>query len=62
MHKLRQPNPDGEQLVNAKDGEPADQLVAIVPTGQKRIGLFAGEFTVPGDFDETPTEVAVHFS
>jgi prevent-host-death family protein len=52
----------GEEIVITNGGEPAARLVAIAPIGQKRIGSFAGQFTVPADFDETPSELNDYFT
>ena len=52
----------GEEIVITNGGEPAARLVAITPVGKKRIGSFAGQFTVPADFDETPTELTEYFT
>ena len=52
----------GEEIVITNGGEPAARLIAIIPPGQKRIGSFAGQFTVPVDFDETPSELTEYFT
>jgi prevent-host-death family protein len=52
----------GEEIVITNGGEPAARLVAITPVGKKRIGSFAGRFTVPVDFDETPSELTEYFT
>jgi prevent-host-death family protein len=51
----------GEEIVITNGGQPAARLVAIDPVGQKRIGSFRGKFTVPADFDETPSELTEYF-
>ena len=48
----------GEEIVITNDGEPTARLVPIIAAGKQRIGLFAGQFTVPDDFDETPADLA----
>jgi prevent-host-death family protein len=52
----------GEEIIITNGGEPAARLIAITPVGQKRIGSFAGQFTVPVDFDETPSELTEYFT
>jgi prevent-host-death family protein len=52
----------GEEIIITNGGEPAARLVAIVPAGKKRIGSFAGQFSVPADFDETPRELTEYFT
>jgi prevent-host-death family protein len=51
----------GEEIIITNGGEPAARLVAIAPDGKKRIGSFAGQFTAPLDFDETPSELSEYF-
>jgi prevent-host-death family protein len=53
---------EGEEIVITNGGRPAARLVPIVTPGPKRIGSFAGLFTVPADFDETPGELTEFFS
>jgi prevent-host-death family protein len=52
----------GEEIIITNGGEPAARLIAITPVGHKRIGSFAGQFTVPDDFDETPSELTEYFT
>jgi antitoxin (DNA-binding transcriptional repressor) of toxin-antitoxin stability system len=52
----------GEEIIITNGGEPAARLIAITPVGHKRIGSFAGQFTVPVDFDETPSELTEYFT
>ena len=51
----------GEEVVITNGGEPVARLVPAVRTGTQRIGAFAGQITVPDDFDATPAELAEHF-
>jgi prevent-host-death family protein len=51
----------GEEIVITNGGEPVARLVAVDPVGQRRIGSFRGKFTVPADFDETPSELTEYF-
>ncbi len=53
---------NGEEVIITNDGRPAARLVPIAPDDRRRIGLFAGQFTVPDDFDETPPELVEFFS
>ncbi len=53
---------NGEDIVITNGGLPAARLVSIAPVGQKRIGSFEGLFTVPDDFDETPSELTEYFA
>ena len=43
----------GERLVVSRDGRPVAELRPVAPAlrGPRPIGLAAGEFTVPDDFD-----------
>jgi antitoxin (DNA-binding transcriptional repressor) of toxin-antitoxin stability system len=50
------------ELTTTEGGEPAARLVAITPAGNKRIGSFAGQLSVPVDFDETPSELTEYFT
>jgi prevent-host-death family protein len=52
----------GEEIIITNGGQPAARLVAVVQVGQKRIGSFAGKFSVPVDFDEMPSELTEYFS
>ncbi len=52
----------GEEIIITNGGEPAARLIAIAPVGQKRIGSFAGQFMVPDDFDEMPSELPEYFT
>ena len=42
----------GEEIIIAKAGKPVAKLVPLQPRPQRRkLGIAAGEFTVPDDFD-----------
>lgn len=42
----------GEEVVIARAGRPVARLVGLEPAApQRRLGLLAGRFTVPADFD-----------
>ena len=43
----------GEEIIIAKAGKPVARLVAVEPLPPRRLGLMAGKFTVPEDFDTT---------
>lgn len=53
----------GEEIVLAKAGRPVARLVPFAPPRQPRkLGLLAGRFTVPDDFDAPlPEEVVASF-
>ena len=52
----------GEQVVITRGGVAVARLVPMPSAPAARIGLYAGQFEVPEDFDETPPEFAEHFS
>lgn len=41
----------GEEIVIARGGKPIARLVPIVNTGKRRLGIDAGKFEVPDDFN-----------
>ncbi len=45
---------EGEEVVIARDGKPVARLVAEARFGAPRLGLDAGLFDIPEDFDELP--------
>ena len=51
----------GEEIVIARAGRPVARLVALRPpqrSGKRTLGLLAGQFTIPDDFDAPlPEEV-----
>ncbi|MDR5703950.1 MAG: type II toxin-antitoxin system Phd/YefM family antitoxin [Armatimonadota bacterium] len=53
----------GEEIVLAKAGKPVARLVPLVaPRPRRKLGLLAGRFTVPDDFDAPlPEEVLEDF-
>ena len=53
---------NGEEVIITNDGRPAARLVPIAPIDRQRIGIFAGQFTVPDDFDDLPAEVVEYFT
>jgi prevent-host-death family protein len=48
--------PAGEEIVIARRGVPIAKLVALPPSEQRQVGLDAGRFTVPADFNQTIKE------
>jgi prevent-host-death family protein len=53
----------GEDVVICRDGEPVARLVALSPRPGRRLGLDAGRFVVPDDFDAPlPDDVLDGFS
>jgi prevent-host-death family protein len=51
----------GETVVIAKNGTPLVDLVPHRPSRQRRLGLLAGEFSVPDDFSEESEEINAMF-
>ena len=47
----------GETVVILKNNVPLADLVAHKPEGKRKLGLLAGEFSVPDDFMEEDTEI-----
>ncbi len=47
----------GETVVILKNNVPLVDLVAHKPEGKRKLGLLAGEFSVPDDFMEEDTEI-----
>lgn len=42
----------GEEVIIAKAGRPVARLVALAkPAGRRKLGILAGEMTIPDDFD-----------
>ena len=51
----------GEEVVIERDGDPVAKIVALAPR-QPEFGQYAGEFTVPEDFDDPlPPEIQQYF-
>lgn len=42
----------GEEVVIARDGTPVARLVPIRQLGDRPMGLYAGKFSVPDDFND----------
>jgi prevent-host-death family protein len=51
----------GETVVIAKNGTPLVDLVPHRPSRQRRLGLLAGEISVPDDFSEESEEINALF-
>jgi prevent-host-death family protein len=52
----------GERIVIARAGEPVAVLSPYkTAVRRRRLGLFAGEATIHGDFDELPADIAAAF-
>jgi prevent-host-death family protein len=51
----------GETVVIAKNGTPLVDLVPHRPSRQRRLGLLAGELSVPDDFSEESEEINALF-
>jgi len=53
----------GEEVIIAKAGKPVARLVALAkPAGRRKLGILAGEITVPDDFDAPlPDELLAAF-
>lgn len=54
----------GEEVIIARAGKPVAKLVAIEPAKNmtpRPLGLCAGQFTVPEDFDEPDKEILADF-
>ena len=47
----------GEKVVIAKHNLPIADLVVHKPTGKRKLGLLAGQFTVPSDFSEESNDI-----
>ena len=47
----------GETVVILKNNVPLADLVAHKPEGKRKLGLLAGEFSVPDDFMEEDAEI-----
>ena len=47
----------GETIVILKNNVPLVDLVAHKPEGKRKLGLLAGEFSVPDDFMEEDAEI-----
>jgi prevent-host-death family protein len=53
----------GEEVVICRGSEPVARLVAVTPRPGRRLGLDAGRFAVPDDFDAPlPDDVLDRFS
>ncbi|MEO6125185.1 MAG: type II toxin-antitoxin system Phd/YefM family antitoxin [Ilumatobacteraceae bacterium] len=52
---------EGEEIVITNSGRPTARLVPIPAETTQRIGTFSGQFEVPDDFDETPSELVEYF-
>jgi len=51
----------GETVVIAKNNLPLVELVPHERAGRRKLGLLAGEFTVPDDFTEADADVEAMF-
>ncbi len=52
----------GEEVVISRGGRPVARLVAIRPGGRRQLGMDAGLYEVPDDFDEPlPAAEEEHF-
>lgn len=51
----------GEKVVIAKNNLPLVDLVIHKPAGKRKLGLLAGQFTVPDDFLEESDEINTMF-
>ncbi len=49
-------------LVLARNGEPAVQLVPVAALTSRNLGHFKGLFTVPDDFDDEDSEIEALFN
>ena len=47
----------GETIVIAKNNLPLIDLVPHKPTGKRKLGQLAGQFTVPDDFSEPDSDI-----
>ena len=47
----------GEKVVIAKNNLPLVDLVPHKPSGKRRLGILAGQFTVPDDFLDEDKEI-----
>lgn len=47
----------GEKVVIAKNNLPLVDLVKHQPAGKRKLGLLAGQFSVPDDFTEEDNEI-----
>lgn len=63
LSRLVEEASEGEEIVIAKAGRPIARLVALRPKAKRRkLGVLAGQFTVPDDFDAPlPPEVMASF-
>ncbi len=54
---------DGSIVIICRSGEPIAELTASKknPPKKRKLGLLAGQFTVPDDFDETPEDLLEYF-
>ncbi len=51
----------GETVVISKNNLPLVELVAFRPKGRRQLGLVAGKFEVPDDFDDECEEINAMF-
>ena len=47
----------GEKIVIAKNNLPLVDLIPHVPEGKRKLGLLAGQFTIPDDFIDEDNEI-----
>ena len=52
----------GEEVIIARNGEPAVQLVPVAALPSRNLGHFKGLFTVPDDFDDEDSEIEALFN
>jgi antitoxin (DNA-binding transcriptional repressor) of toxin-antitoxin stability system len=50
------------EIIIARGGQPAARLVPLAKPSHKRIGVAAGLFTMPDDFDADNTDIAALFA
>ena len=52
----------GEEVIIARNGEPAVRLVPVAALPARNLGHFKGLFTVPDDFDDADPEIEALFN
>lgn len=52
LSKLVERACQGEDVIIARDGAPVVRLVAFRQKGARPVGIFAGKFSVPDDFND----------
>ena len=62
LSKLLEEVEAGERVIIARAGEPVAVLGPYkAAVRRRRLGLFAGQVTIRGDFDELPSDIAAAF-